>query len=378
MRKFKIAYIGQKGVPATYGGVERHVEALGERVAKMGHSVIVYTRKNYNDFKGFFKGMRVINLPAVPEKHTEMFSHTLLSCLDVIEKDIDIVHIHSVDPTILSFIPRIKTKVIATSHGQAYRREKWGRIAKSFSHFAEKLYVTIPDARISVSKTLKKYYESRYGCYVHYIPNGVEFPELVGLPDYRRFKNNTEEVKLEKNSYILYVGRILPTKGVDILINAWKELRLRINLQLNKNLVIAGGSSYTNQYVENLKQQSDESIIWLGYRYGEELNWLYANAYCVVLPSEIEGLALTLLEAMSYGKCVIYSDIPENVEVAEGVGIPFKNKNHNDLAEKIKFGMDNHNYCQELGKKARERIKKEYDWNHIALKTIEVYESLLK
>lgn len=378
MQKFKIAYIGQKGIPATYGGVERHVEALGERVVKMGHSVIVYTRKNYNDFKGFFKGMRVVNLPAVLEKHTEMISHTFLSCLNLMEKDIDIVHIHSVDPAILSFIPRMKTKVIATSHGQAYRREKWGRIAKSFSYLAEKLYVTIPDARISVSKTLKKYYEKKYGCYVHYIPNGVELPELLGLSDSKVFINDNEEIRLEKDSYILYVGRILPTKGVDTLINAWKYLRSEINLNPNKNLVIVGGSSYTDEYVKNLKQQSDETIIWLGYRYGEELHWLYANANCVVLPSEIEGLALTLLEAMSYGKCVVYSDIPENAEVVEGAGIPFKNKDYKDLAKKIKYAMNNNTYCQELGEKAREKIKKEYDWNKITGKTIAVYESLFK
>ncbi len=376
MQKYKIAFVGQKGIPATYGGVERHVEELTKRLVRRGHEVVVYSRKNYNNFNGYYNGVKIINLPAIPEKHTEMISHTFLSCLELLDRDIDIVHIHSVDPAIISFLPKIKAKVVATSHGQAYRREKWGRIAKSFSKFAERFYCIFSDARIAVSKTLKQYYETKYHCYVHYIPNGVNLPVLNGLSDSRTFLINDKEVKLNKNSYLLYVGRILPTKGVDILIEAWNDLTEQ-KYNLNKNLVIVGGTSYTDKYVNKLKNISKSSVIWLDYRYGDDLNWLYANAYCVVVPSEIEGLALTLLEAMSYGKCVIYSDIPENAEAAQGVGLSFQNKNVNDLAKKFQIALENQNLLQELGEQAKERIKREYNWEDIVIQIERVYKSAL-
>ncbi|MCX7994756.1 MAG: glycosyltransferase family 4 protein [candidate division WOR-3 bacterium] len=376
MSRYKIAFVGQKGIPATYGGVEKHVEILGELLANRGHSIFVYSRRTYNNFHGYYKKMKVINLPAIPQKHTEMISHTLFSCLELLDKNIDIVHIHSVDPAILAFIPRMKTKVVVTSHGQAYRREKWGPIAKSFSCLAEHFYTTIPNARIAVSKTLKKYYEEKYKCDVYYIPNGVNIPDINNLSFEKTFNLGQIDITLKKDSYFLYVGRILPTKGVDILVKAWNNLEKKCNL--DKNLVIAGGSSYTDAYVEKLKKQSSPSIIWLGYRYGEELHWLYANAYCCIVPSEIEGLALTLLEAMSYGRCVIYSDIPENSEAAEGVGISFQNKNIDDLSNKILYALENQTYLAELGKKAKERIKIEYNWNDIVIRTEKVYDSILK
>ncbi|MGQ9846691.1 MAG: glycosyltransferase family 4 protein [Bacteroidales bacterium] len=378
MPKFKIAFIGQKGLPATYGGVEKHVEELGVRLAQRGHRIIAYSRKNYNRFSGNYKGIKVINLPAIPEKHTEMISHSLLCCLDVHDKDIDIVHIQSVDPSIISFLPRIKTKVVATSHGQAYRREKWGKVAKSFSQIAERVYSKIPCARIAVSKTLKKFYEAKYGCYVHYIPNGVNLPSKKIFPSSKLFLIDEKEVHLEKNSYILYVGRILPTKGVDILIEAWNKLSRSRSLNSNIKLAITGGSSYTDDYVNNLKQRTDDSVVWLGYRYGEDLQWLYSNAYCVVIPSEIEGLAFTLLESMSYGKCIIYSDIPENDEAANGVGIPFQNKNTDDLAKKITLALHSPDMLQDFGERARERIKKYYNWDDIVCKTETLYNSLYR
>ncbi len=376
MQKYKIAFIGQKGIPATYGGVERHVEELTKRLAKRGHKVVAYSRKNYNNFNGYYNGVKIINLPVIPEKHTEMISHTFLSCLELLDRKIDIVHIHSVDPAIISFLPKIKAKVVATSHGQAYRREKWGRIAKSFSKFAERFYCLFPDVRIAVSKTLKQYYETKYRRPVHYIPNGVNLPALNGFSDFRTFLINDNEIKLTKNSYLLYVGRILPTKGVDILIEAWNDLVGR-KYNLDKNLVIVGGTSYTEKYVSKLKSISKDSVIWLDYRYGEELSWLYANAYCVVVPSEVEGLALTLLEAMSYGKCVIYSNIPENAEAVHGVGLSFQNKNVNDLAKKIRIALDNQNLLQELGEQARRRIKREYNWEDIVIQIENTYKSTL-
>lgn len=361
----KIAFIGQKGIPAVYGGVEKHVEELGVRLVERGYEILAFTGTNYNNFHGYYRGMRIIPVPAIPQKHTEMISRTFFSLLHLLNEKVDIVHIHSVDPAILSFIPRLKSKVVVTSQGQAYRREKWGPVAKKLSKLAEKAYAIFPNKRMSVSRTLKKYYEKKYNCDVIYIPNGVNV----------RLVNSTsaiEKLGLSKDGYILFVGRIVPTKGCHFLIEAYKKIKI------DKKLVIVGGSSYTDEYVEKLKRAANENIIFLGYRYGGELEQLYANAYCCVIPSEIEGLVITLLEAMSYGKCVIYSDIPENAEAVEGLGIPFRNRDIDDLASKIRFVIENPSCCEELGQKARERVKKEYNWDKIVDETEEVYHSLFR
>lgn len=363
--RMKIAFIGQKGIPAIYGGVEKHVEELGARLAERGHEIFAFTGMNYNNFNGYYRGMRVIAVPSISQKHTEMISRTFFSLLYLLDKEVDIVHMHSVDPAILSFIPRLKGKVVVTSHGQAYRREKWGAVTKKLSKLAEEAYAVFPNKRISVSKTLKKYYEKKYSCDVIYIPNGVNIKVVDST-------SAIEKLGLSKNGYILFVGRILPTKGCDFLIEAFKKIKT------DKKLIVVGGSSHTDEYVEKLKRAANENTIFLGYRYGKELEELYANACCCVVPSEIEGLAITLLEAMSYGKCVVYSDIPENVEAAESVGIPFRNGEIDDLANKIRFVLENSSSCEKLGEKAREKVKKEYNWDRIVDETEEVYHSLFR
>jgi glycosyltransferase involved in cell wall biosynthesis len=361
----RIAFIGHKGTPAKYGGVEKHVEELGTRLAERGHRIVSYTRSNYNNFNGEYKGMKIISVPAIPQKHTEMISHTLFSVLDLMDKNVDIVHIHSIDPAILSFVPRLNSKVVVTSHGQAYRRQKWGKIAKGFSKLAERAFAIFPDKRISVSKTLKRYYEEKFSCDTAYIPNGIDIQSVNG-------SSGLNALGLAKNEYVLFVGRIIPTKGCDILVEAYKKI------DTNKKLVFVGGSSYSDQYYKKLKERANKKTIFLGYKYGEELTQLFAHAYCFVMPSEIEGLAITLLEAMSYGRCVIYSDIPENSEAAEGVGIAFRNKNSDDLAEKLRFALGNHEYCEELGIAARERVREEFNWEKIVDKTEQVYNSMFK
>lgn len=380
MRRYSIAFVGQRGIPASFGGVEKHVEELTKRLVAEGHRVISYNRSSYAPESRFYKGVRLHRLPAIPEKHFEMISHTILSFINLLDKDVDIVHVQSVDPALASFLPKIKTKVVATSHGQAYRRDKWGATAKLLSRFAERVYIHLPDARIAVSKTLKRYYESRYGCKVNYIPNAVDITTVQENVKDKVFyvKDSDSEVKLSKGDYILYVGRILPTKGVDILIDAWNRVNVSAATRRECKLAIVGGSSYTDSYVRMLKTRSNETIAWLDYRYGEELKWLFNNAYAAVLPSEIEGLAITLLEAMSYGRCVIYSDIPENLEVAEGIGISFENKNADDLAKKIELALRNEPLCRELGEKAVERIKKEYQWDLVVSLTSELYDSLFR
>jgi len=365
-----IAFIGQRGIPPTYGGVEKHVGEIATRLAAKGHEVRVYCRSRYTNVSGGYKGIRVVRLPAINQKHLEMISHTFFSIMHLLlsNKRIDIIHVQSVDPAILIPLAKLRAKVVATSHGQVYLQSgKWGKLANTFSRTAEKVFMHFSDRRIAISKTLKDYYESKYHREVAYIPNGADSPAI----------NDSQEIKkfsLKKDGYILYVGRLIPNKSCHLLIDAYKKIRT------DKKLVIVGGPSYSYEYIKKLKESAkgNNNIHFLGYQYGRVLQELFANCSLFVFPSKVEGMPLTLLEAMSFAKLIVFSDIPANIEVADGIGIPFRCGDVDDLSQKLRYALENLSLCYELGEKAREKVKKEYNWDRIVDETEEVYHSLFR
>jgi glycosyltransferase involved in cell wall biosynthesis len=362
-RSLKIAIIGSKGVPATYGGVEKHVEELAVRLAGRGHRVSVYCRPYYVDGDSQFRGVARIVRPTVRQKHLEMIVHTGIAVLDSLVREFDIIHFQSVDPAILSFVGKMSARVVVTSHGRAYRVAKWGRYAKSMSMLAERLFVRVPQARIAVSKTLTEYYGRRYGCRVLYIPNGVAVQNEVG-------DDRVSGFSLELGGYILFVGRLIRTKGCHLLIDAYKSLNTE------KRLVIVGDVGYSSQYYRVLKSNESDRIMFLGFKFGEDLRQLLHNCSLFVQPSESEGLSMTLLEAMSMAKPVVYSDIPENVEVALGCGLPFRSGDSADLARAMDEVLGDPPLGKRLGESGRKKAREEYNWDAIALATEEVYTDL--
>ncbi len=361
----KVTMIGSRGIPASYGGVEKHVEELSTRLVEKGYKVTVICRAHYTPPMEEYKGVRIVRLPTVEQKHTEMAFHTFSSIWYTLLYDRpDILHIQSVDPALFSFLARAGTSVVATSHGQAYRRDKWGSIARWMSKLAERGFMYCTDRRISVSRTLKDYYEQKYRREVTYIPNGVNILEIEGVERLAPFG-------LRGDDYILYVGRLIPTKGPGLLIKAYK------NLDTEKKLVIAGGTSYTSGYERKLRENASGKIIFTGYQYGEILWQLFRNCSLFVFPSEIEGLPIVLLEAMSFAAPIVFSDIPENLEAAEGVGLAFRNKDQKDLEDKIGYALAHQNLMKDLGQAARKRVEEQFNWEAVVERTEAVYQSLL-
>jgi glycosyltransferase involved in cell wall biosynthesis len=356
--------IGHRGIPATYGGVERHVEELATRLVSLGFEVYVYCRSNYTPPMKDFRGVRLVRLPTINQKHVEMIFHTFLCVLHLLVRRVDVIHVHSVDPALLTRLAQLGGKVVVTSHGQAYRREKWGRFAKAMSQWAERVFTRYADGAISVSKTLRKYYGDKYGREVTYIPNGVNLVEPSGWDE-------VEKLGLAPGGYVLYVGRLVPTKGAHMVIEALQ------GIETDVKLAIAGGSSHTSEYVDRLRKHENDRVRLLDYQYGVALQQLYENCRLFVLPSEIEGLPITLLEAMSYGRPILFSDIPENMEAAEGVGVSFRSGDIDDLREKLQYCLDHSEEIKDLGLKARERVTQDYAWDRIADQTAEVYREVL-
>jgi len=308
MRPLRIAMVGQRGVPATFGGIEHHVEELGARLVERGHEVIVYARPNYLDAPiEEHRGMRVKVLPTVDSKHLDAIVHSGVSTTAAIRERVDVIHYHAIGPGIPGALPRFAShaKVALTVHGRDGERAKWGRGAQMVLSTAEWMSAKVPDATIVVSKDLQRHYLEAYGRRTWYIPNGVEPKERLPA------REITERWGLTEGSYVLFVGRLVPEKAPDLLIRAFRRM------PGDRRLVIAGGSSFTDEYVQALHALAadDDRVIMAGYVYGDALTELYSNAAVFVLPSALEGLPLTLLEAASFGAPLVASDIPPHLEI---------------------------------------------------------------
>jgi len=361
----KIAILGTKGIPATWGGIEQHVEELATRFVMMGHDVTVYCRPYYTTTnEEFYKGIRLKKLPTIKSKNLDAITHTAIATLHLLFEPYDIVHYHAIGPATLSLIPRIFDKrTIATVHGLDWQREKWGRRAKAYLKFGEYAAVNFPHATIAVSRFLKEYLQSKYHKPVNYIPSAIK-PPIVKPPSLIR------ELGLQGGDYLLFVARLVPEKGAHFLIEAYNRLNT------DKKLVIAGGSSHSDEYVEELKSIAGDGVIFTGYVYGDILHELYSNAYCYVHPSTIEGLPITLLEAVAYGKCVIGSDIPPVLEVVKDKGLIFESKNVDDLETKLKQALSDPELTAKLGAEAKEMGIQEYSYDNIAEKTEKLYRAV--
>jgi glycosyltransferase involved in cell wall biosynthesis len=308
-----IAMIGQRGIPATFGGVEHHVEELGSRLAERGHQVTVYSRVNYaSERHAIYRGMRPRYLPTVPSKHLDAIVHSTLSTVDAMLAGADIVHYHAVGPGLPALLPRYLSRahVVLTVHGLDAERAKWSGPAQRVLQTAQWMSARVPDATIVVSRDLSDHFRRRYHRATWYVPNGVAEPTPRPADAIR------SRFGLHGRDYVLFVGRLVPEKAPDLLLRAFSAI------EGDTKLVVAGGSSFTDEYVRDLRSQaaSDPRVILAGYVYGDVLEELYSNAAVFVLPSLLEGLPLTLLEAASYGIPVVASDIPPHVEIVGSDG----------------------------------------------------------
>lgn len=315
----KIAMIGHKRIPSREGGIEIVVEQLATRMVQAGHSVDVYNRKGHhvsgeeNDeylVRGLkeYKGIHIITIPTFQNKKLNAVVYSFLATVRALFGHYDVIHYHAEGACSMLWIPHLfGIRTIATIHGLDWKRSKWGGFATKFLLFGEKTAVKYADEIIVLSRNMQKYFKDTYGRDTVFIPNGVLKPEIHSD---RIIK---EKWGLEKDSYILFLARIVPEKGLHYLLDAYMDI------DTDKRLVIAGGSSHTDNYMKQMEKKAakDKRILMTGFVQGEVLEELYSNAYVYVLPSDVEGMPVSLLEAMSYGNCCLVSDIAENVEVIE-------------------------------------------------------------
>ena len=367
----KIAMIGHKRIPSREGGVEIVVEELATRLVKDGYQVDVYNRKGKNvqdktvdkennNLKEY-KGVKIITIPTINKKGLDALVYSILATIRALFGHYDVIHYHAEGSCAMLWLPHLfGIRTVATIHGLDWQRSKWGGISSKYIKFGEKIASKYADEIIVLSKSVQKYFKDTYNRDTNFIPNGVNKP-TIREPEIIKKKYN-----LDKNSYILFLARIVPEKGLHYLIEAYKQI------YTDKKLVIAGGASHTNNYLKKIKEmvKDNSNIIMTGFVQGKELEELYSNCYLYCLPSDVEGMPLSLLEAMSYGCTCLVSDIKENIQVTGKYAIIFKKSDINDLTKKMKKIGEMHRLDK---KEISEFILKKYNWDDVVKRTIILY-----
>ena len=363
---FSVAFIGGRGVISKYSGIETYYEEVGRRLGASGGDVTVYCRNYFTPDIAGHTGMRLVRLPTIRSKHLETLIHTFLSTLHVcFSRRCDIVHYHCLGPALFSFLPRIfGKKTVVTVQGLDWKRKKWGRIASAALRCGEKASARFPDATVVVSRELQQHYQLTQGVETAHIPNGA-------IPRTRTAGTQLQKWCLEPGKYILFLGRFSPEKNCHLLIEAFKKIETDVKL------VLAGGPSYSNDYITALHRHESDKIRLLDWVAGDALDDLLTNTMLFVLPSDLEGLSLALLDAMGAGVCTLASDIPENREVIGDAGFTFRAGNVHDLKRMLQLLIASPQMREITGLRARERVRELYRWDKVAGEVLEIYLELM-
>lgn len=361
---------GQKRL-SREGGIEIVVKELCTRMARDGYQVTCYNRSGHHvsgaeyDKKIEYKGICQKSVPTIERKGLAAVSSSAFAALYSAFGKYDVIHIHAEGPAFFAWLPKMFGKrVIVTIHGIDWQREKWqSGFGSKFIRQGEKNAVKYADEIIVLSKGVQDYFKETYGRETHFIPNGVNRPQI------QKANLITDRFGLKKDSYILFLGRLVPEKGIRYLVETFK------NIKTDKKLVIAGGSSDTDSFMAELKElaKDDNRILFTGFVQGAMLDELYSNAYIYTLPSDLEGMPLSLLEAMSYGNCCLVSDIPECAEVVEDKALIFKKADVKDLQSKLQDACDHSEKVDAHKKQAADFICKKYNWDEVVKETMKLY-----
>ena len=330
--------IGQKYVPSREGGVEIVVGRLSTILAKNGNKVTIFNRKRKEyPLIHEYNGCQIENIFTINKKSLDAIVYAFFATIKAKKMAkrglFDVLHFHAEGACFfLNLLPRRKHrnyKIVVTIHGLDWQRSKWGHFASYIIKIAEKRIVKYADEIIVLSASAQQYFQDTYSRKTNLIPNGIDKAQILPA------KIIKDKFNLKNDSYILFVGRLVPEKGLDYLLDAWKIAREKVKSQ--KMLVIAGGNSHDSEFYNHIlsKAKTDDSVILTDFVKGDELKELYSNAAFFVLPSDVEGMPMSLLEAISYGNRCIVSSIPENLEVIGEADLSFKKGSVEDLSNKL-------------------------------------------
>jgi glycosyltransferase involved in cell wall biosynthesis len=357
----RIAILGTRGIPASYGGFETFAEHLSTRLAARGHEVTVYCRAHYVSPRQLqYHGVRLKVLPTIRHKYFDTVVHTFFSAIHAVSKRYDAVLICNCANAPFSPILRLTgTPVAINVDGLEHKRKKWSWLARRYYRFAEYLSTLLPNEMVTDAQVIQDYYLARHNAPSTMIAYGSEVERRPNRDVVRKWR-------VEPNRYVLYVSRLEPENNAHLVIEAFKKVRTAYRL------LIVGDAPYAEQYINSLKASArgDKRIIFTGFVFGQDYRALQQNAYCYVHATEVGGTHPALLEAMGYGNCVLTLATPENIEVVGEAGVPYIDEF--DLAEKLKRVLRDGSLVQAYRNRAQQRIQKHYDWETV----VDQYEQL--
>lgn len=371
----KIAVIGTKGLPAKQGGIEHYCQEIYPRMVDRGHSVDLFARSSYIDSpwmkQYYFRRVRVISLPCLKLKGIDALFSSLLGAMLASNGKYDVVHFHALGPSLFTWLPKITllfpSKVIVSCQGLDWRRAKWGKLSSQLLHLGEKAGVRFADKIIVVSEELRSYFKERYGRETVYIPNAPSsYP-----PANSDFAYGTS-LGLRQGRYITFVGRLVPEKRPELLIQAFQALK-----PPGWKLAIVGSTSDTNSFAQQIGNLTDDNsdVVFTGQLYGKHLAEIVRGAGFFVLPSDLEGLPLAMLEAMREGVPVVASDISPHRQLLDGgKGVLFPPGNLKSLVEAIDWAIDHPEELAIMAKEAQKCVEDNYNWDKITTETLKLYE----
>lgn len=376
-RRLNIAMIGQKGIPITLGGADNYVMNITTRLVERGHKATVYCRpyatKLWMDELPpdkrpektrvlYYKGIRLITLPTLPMKNLDALFNSALCAIHGLFQPYDIVNYQTIGATMVSFISLLRpgTKNVASVLALDWARAKWNPLVQRLLKTGEYTSVKFAHSTQVISLDLKKYYDSKYGIDSVYIPTGVEIKARQPL-------NLTRKYGIEEGRYLLFLSRLVPEKGAHYLIEAYR------NLKTDMKLIIAGDARYEDEYKGRLRAMANSNVLFTGFVPDEEMDELFANCYIYILPSEIEGLPHSLLQGLSYGRCVVASDIAPNCEALGNCGYTFHSSDADSLRSILQKLVDNPSLVRAEYEKSVGRVKSEYDWEAVVDKFENLY-----
>jgi glycosyltransferase involved in cell wall biosynthesis len=357
----RIAILGTRGVPASYGGFETFAEQLSVRLAARGHEMTVYCRAHYAAPRlREYEGVRLRVLPTIRHKYFDTVVHTFLSALHGATQRYDLALICNAANAAFAPLLRLTgTPVVINVDGLEHKRRKWGRLGRGYYLLSEKLAARLPNRVVTDALVIQDYYRSRYAVDSTMIAYGAEVERRQGRPEIGRWG-------LEPDRYVLYVSRLEPENNAQLVIEAFKRV------QTSRRLVIVGGAPYAREYIRELRARAagDGRIMFTGFVFGDAYRALQQNAYCYVHATEVGGTHPALLEAMGYGNCVLTLGTPENVETVGDAGITYADAD--DLQDKLQRALGDDAMVRAYRERAQSRVREHYDWEHV----VDQYETL--
>lgn len=359
----RIAIMGIRGIPANYGGFETFAEELAPRLVQRGHEVTVYGRSNNIRYREpYYKGVRLLILPTIPNKYFDTVAHTFISALHGLWRKYDVVLICNSVNTIFCPILQLSGKKVAVNvDGLEWKRRKWNALGRTFYRLSEMLAVVLPDEIVTDAREIQKYYLQRFGKSSTFIPYGAPDGPVAT-------REILDRLGLKGRDYVLYVSRLEPENNALEVVRAFEQVRTSLRL------VVVGDAPYATDYIRKLKSTKDPRIIFTGYVFGQGYRELQSNAYAYVQATEVGGTHPALLEGMGFGNCVLANDVPEHREVLGDAGIYFEVHKDGDLARKLQWVLDNPEIVETYRMRVRQRVRDRYTWDLVA----DRYEALFK